>query len=99
MDYSGGRNLHNEFADKIPQNQAMENSECDQTVNNWNQLGFDEKKVAVDMEMKRMNQLPANSTYATHRLKVLNKVLQLMKIQRTASQDEELELLFASLSL
>ncbi|KAF8023992.1 hypothetical protein BT93_F1251 [Corymbia citriodora subsp. variegata] len=77
----------------------MENRESYQTVNSWNQLGFDQKKVAVQKEMKRMNQLPANSTYATHRLKVLNKVLQLLTVQRTASQDEELELLFASLSL
>ncbi|KAF7847050.1 hypothetical protein BT93_L3409 [Corymbia citriodora subsp. variegata] len=99
MDYSGGRNRLNQFADKTPQNQAMENRESYQTVNSWNQLGFDQKKVAVQKEMKRMNQLPANSTYATHRLKVLNKVLQLLTVQRTASQDEELELLFASLSL
>lgn len=40
-----------------------------------------DKKAAVDEEMKRMNQLPANSAYATHRLKVLNKVLQLLSIQ------------------
>ncbi|KAF8023990.1 hypothetical protein BT93_F1251 [Corymbia citriodora subsp. variegata] len=99
MDYSGGQNRLNQFADKTPQNQAMENRESYQTVNSWNQLGFDQKKVAVQKEMKRMNQLPANSTYATHRLKVLNKVLQLLTVQRTASQDEELELLFASLSL
>ncbi|XP_030551025.1 uncharacterized protein LOC115755683 [Rhodamnia argentea] len=99
MDCSGGRNLLNQFADKTPKNRAKENRESYQTVNTWNQLGFDEKKAAVDKEMKRMNQLPANSSYATHRLKVLNKVLQLMTIQRTTSQDEELELLFASLSL
>ncbi|KAL3733693.1 uncharacterized protein LOC104448404 [Eucalyptus grandis] len=99
MDYSGERNLPNQFANKTPQNQAMENRESYQTVDTWNQLGFDEKKAAVHKEMKRMNQLPANSSYATHRLKVLNKVLQLLTIQRTVSQDEELELLFASLSL
>ncbi|KAK6946774.1 hypothetical protein RJ641_000247 [Dillenia turbinata] len=49
----------------------------------WMNRGCEEKKVAVHEEIKRMNQLPANSTYATHRLR------------RTASQDEELELLFA----
>ncbi|GKV42516.1 hypothetical protein SLEP1_g49911 [Rubroshorea leprosula] len=49
--------------------------------------------------MKRMSQLPANSTYVTHRLRVLNKILQLLSIQRTASQEDELELLFAGLSL
>ncbi|PKI65632.1 hypothetical protein CRG98_013927 [Punica granatum] len=65
----------------------------------WRQMGYDEKKAAVDEEMKRMNRLPANSSYAAHRLRVLNKVLQLMSIQRTVSQEEELELLFASLSL
>lgn len=58
-----------------------------------------DKKAAVDEERKRMNQLPANSAYATHRLKVLNKVLQLLSIQRTTSQEDELELLFASLSI
>lgn len=78
---SGGRNLLNQFADKTPQNQAMENRGSNQTVNTWKPLGFDEKQAAVHKEMKRMNQLPANSTYATHRLKVLNKVLQLMTIQ------------------
>ncbi|KAF7146495.1 hypothetical protein RHSIM_Rhsim04G0017500 [Rhododendron simsii] len=58
-----------------------------------------DKKAAVDEEMKRMNKLPANSAYATHRLRVLNKVLQLLSIQRSTSQEEELELLFASLSI
>ncbi|KAK9268628.1 hypothetical protein L1049_000385 [Liquidambar formosana] len=62
-------------------------------------MGHEEKKAAVQEEMGRMNQLPAHSSYATHRLRVLNKLLQLMSIQRTASQDEELELLFAGLSL
>ncbi|GMH25522.1 hypothetical protein Nepgr_027365 [Nepenthes gracilis] len=63
------------------------------------QLGNEEKKAAVESEMKRMHQLPVNSTYASHRLRVLNKILQLMSIQRSGSQDEELELLFAGLSL
>ncbi|KAK4576553.1 hypothetical protein ACB098_06G057500 [Castanea mollissima] len=63
------------------------------------QVGYEEKTAAVHDEMKRMNRLPANSTYATHRLRVLNKILQLMSIQRTAAQDQELELLFAGLSL
>ncbi|KAJ7965665.1 Translation initiation factor IF-2 like [Quillaja saponaria] len=57
------------------------------------------KETEVHEEIKRMNQLPANSTYATHRLRVLNKILKLMSTQRTAAQDEELELLFAGLSL
>ncbi|XP_050247395.1 uncharacterized protein LOC126694901 [Quercus robur] len=63
------------------------------------EVGYEEKTAAVHDEMKRMNRLPANSTYATHRLRVLNKILQLMSIQRTVAQDQELELLFAGLSL
>ncbi|KAL9232417.1 hypothetical protein vseg_007531 [Gypsophila vaccaria] len=65
----------------------------------WNQMAEDKKKVAVHEEMNRMQQLPVNSSYATHRIRVLNKILKLMSIQRSASQDEELELLFAGLSL
>ncbi|KAK9085134.1 hypothetical protein Sjap_025545 [Stephania japonica] len=49
--------------------------------------------------MERVNKLPAQSSYATHRMRVLNKLLQLLSIQRTQSQDEELELLFAGLSI
>ncbi|KAL0001106.1 hypothetical protein SO802_014887 [Lithocarpus litseifolius] len=45
------------------------------------QVGYEEKTAAVHDEMKRMNRLPANSTYATHRLRVLNKIQQLMSIQ------------------
>ncbi|GAV85362.1 hypothetical protein CFOL_v3_28800, partial [Cephalotus follicularis] len=70
-----------------------------QSKGRWKQMGCEEKKAAVHEEMNRMNKLPSNSSYATHRLRVLNKILQLMSIQRTASQDEELELLFSGLSL
>ncbi|XP_052482147.1 uncharacterized protein LOC105782183 isoform X2 [Gossypium raimondii] len=62
-------------------------------------MGYEEKTVAVHEEMKRMNRLPVTSSYVTHRMRVLNKILQLLSIQRTASQEEELELLFAGLSL
>ncbi|XP_027176101.1 uncharacterized protein LOC113775427 [Coffea eugenioides] len=65
----------------------------------WNRKGLEEKKAAVDEEISRMNKLPPNSTYATHRLRVLNKILHLLSMQRTTSQEEELELLFAGLSL
>ncbi|KAE8693435.1 putative ADP-ribosylation factor GTPase-activating protein AGD5-like isoform 2 [Hibiscus syriacus] len=65
----------------------------------WNQMGYEGKTAAVHEEMKRMNSLPATSSYVTHRRRVLNKILQLLSIQRTASQEEELELLFAGLSL
>ena len=67
--------------------------------NQWKHMGQDEKKMAVQEEMKRMHQLPANSPYVTHRLRVLNKILQLMSIQRSVSEDEELELLFSGLSI
>lgn len=57
------------------------------------------KMGAVHEEMKRVSRLPPSSAYATHRMRVLNKILQLLSIQRTTSQDEELELLFSGLSL
>ncbi|OIT34665.1 PREDICTED: uncharacterized protein LOC109244387 [Nicotiana attenuata] len=63
------------------------------------QMGSEEKREAVHEEMKRMSRLPPSSAYATHRMRVLNKILQLLSIQRTTSQDEELELLFSGLSL
>ncbi|GAY52497.1 hypothetical protein CUMW_142290, partial [Citrus unshiu] len=44
----------------------------------WQKMGTEEKKAAVQEEVKRMNKLPANSAYASHRLRVLNKILQLM---------------------
>ncbi|GAY52498.1 hypothetical protein CUMW_142290 [Citrus unshiu] len=65
----------------------------------WQKMGTEEKKAAVQEEVKRMNKLPANSAYASHRLRVLNKILQLMSQPRTSSQEKELELLFAGLSL
>ncbi|XP_038898294.1 uncharacterized protein LOC120085994 [Benincasa hispida] len=65
----------------------------------WKQMEHKEATGAVHEEMKRVQRLPSNSTYATHRLRVLNKILQLLSIQRTVSQEEELELLFAGLSL
>ncbi|KAH9802842.1 hypothetical protein WN944_001713 [Citrus x changshan-huyou] len=65
----------------------------------WQKMGNEEKKAAVQEEVKRMNKLPANSAYASHRLRVLNKILQLMSQPRTSSQEKELELLFAGLSL
>lgn len=39
------------------------------------------KQAVVHEEIMRMNQLPAKSTYVAHRLKVLNKILQLMSVQ------------------
>lgn len=66
----------------------------------WKQMADADKKVTLNAEMDRMKELPGNSNYATHRIRVLNKVLQLMSKQlRTRSENEELELLFAGLSL
>ncbi|XP_050368178.1 uncharacterized protein LOC126786402 [Argentina anserina] len=65
----------------------------------WKQLGPVEQEAAVHEEVKKMQRLPANSGYVSHRLRVLNKILQLLSIQRTTSQDHELELLFAGLSI
>lgn len=62
-------------------------------------MGNEGKMTAVHEEMNRMNKLPQNSSYVTHRLRVLNKIKELLSIKRTISQDEELELLFAGLSL
>ncbi|KAA3486754.1 hypothetical protein EPI10_030632 [Gossypium australe] len=77
--------------------QTMEDSGATNPRVLWKQMGYEEKTVAVHEEMKRMNRLPATSSYVTHRMRVLNKILQLLSIQRTASQEEELELLFAGL--
>ncbi|KAE8733599.1 histone H2B-like [Hibiscus syriacus] len=65
----------------------------------WNQMGYEGKTAAIHEEMKRMNRLPATSSYVTHHMRVLNKILQLLSIQRTASQEEELDLLFSGMSL
>ncbi|KAL6599576.1 hypothetical protein ACP70R_045713 [Stipagrostis hirtigluma subsp. patula] len=64
-----------------------------------NGLHNGDREAAIDAEMARLNKLPAHSSYATHRMKVLNKLRHLLSIKRTTSQDEELELLFASLSI
>lgn len=39
------------------------------------------KQAAVQEELKRMIHLPPNSSYVSHRRKVLNKILELMSIQ------------------
>ncbi|WCJ32118.1 hypothetical protein M5689_013561 [Euphorbia peplus] len=64
-----------------------------------NQNGNEEKTRAINEEIDRMNKLPPHSSYVTHRLRVLNKILQLLSIHRTLSQDHELELLFTGLHL
>ena len=47
----------------------------------WNEMGCEDKKAAVHQEISRMNKLPANSSYASHRLRVLNKILHLLSVQ------------------
>lgn len=47
----------------------------------WNQMGNEEKKAMVTEEMKKMQLLPPNSSYASHRLQVLNKIHQLLSHQ------------------
>ncbi|KAM3314171.1 hypothetical protein ACQJBY_033183 [Aegilops geniculata] len=61
--------------------------------------GQGDREASIQAEMARVNNLPANSSYAIHRIKVLNKLRHLLSIKRTTSQDEELELLFSSLSI
>lgn len=43
--------------------------------------GLEEKKAAVHTEISRVNRLPSNSSYAVHRMRVLNKLLHLLSIQ------------------
>ncbi|XP_065862178.1 uncharacterized protein [Euphorbia lathyris] len=77
----------------------MENMASSISKPQLKQMGNEEKAAAVHDEMQRMNKLPPNSSYVTHRLRVLNKILQLLSIKRTVSQEEELELLFAGLHM
>ncbi|KAL4390570.1 hypothetical protein AHAS_Ahas03G0158300 [Arachis hypogaea] len=94
-----GRNMdmvdHKEGGNTLDQMDIEDIGRPEQHKSTW----CERKQAAVDEEMKRMSQLPANSTYVVHRRRVLNKILQLMTMQRTVSQEEELELLFAGLSL
>jgi len=48
-----------------------------------------QKTVLVQAEVKRMKGLPATSSYATHRLKVLDKMLQLLSKVREGAVDDE----------
>lgn len=52
-----------------------------QATDQWTQIWNQEKRAAVQAEMNRVKELPAKSSYAMHRIRVLNKVLQLMSIQ------------------
>ncbi|XP_051135847.1 uncharacterized protein LOC127254661 [Andrographis paniculata] len=63
------------------------------------QISNEKKDAAVNEELQRMRRLPPNSSYASHRLRVLHKIAHLLSLERTSSQDEELELLFAGLHI
>ncbi|CAM6008078.1 unnamed protein product [Sphagnum balticum] len=56
------------------------------------------KTEIVQAEVARMKQLPPNSAYATHRLRVLDKMQQLLSKARTQAETDELEILFANMS-
>ncbi|CAB4277612.1 unnamed protein product [Prunus armeniaca] len=60
---------------------TMEDSCGDRPKAPRKKMGPVEKEASVHEEMKRMQKLPTNSTYVTHRLRVLNKILQLLSIQ------------------
>nr|PNR51126.1 hypothetical protein PHYPA_010312 [Physcomitrium patens] len=61
--------------------------------------GSDEHKaVLVQAEMQRMKRLPSGSSYVSNRIKVLDKMLQLLGKVRTNTEGEELELLFANMN-
>ena len=45
------------------------------------QMWSEQKQAAIHDEIKRMHQLPAKSTYVAHRMRVLNKILQLISLQ------------------
>jgi hypothetical protein len=69
------------FRGSVTIDQTMDSRVSTQPKTQQKQIGYEEKKAAVDEEMNRMKRLPVSSTYATHRLRVLNKILQLMSIQ------------------
>ncbi|CAK9858757.1 unnamed protein product [Sphagnum jensenii] len=52
----------------------------------------------VQAEVDRMKQLSSSSGYATQRLRVLDKMLELLSKVRTQSETDELEILFANMS-
>ncbi|KAH8975815.1 hypothetical protein BDL97_01G179000 [Sphagnum fallax] len=52
----------------------------------------------VQAEVDRMKQLSSTSGYATQRLRVLDKMLELLSKVRTQSETDELEILFANMS-
>lgn len=60
---------------------AMEDRASAQPAYGRQPIEPEAKRAAVHEEMKRMTKLPVTSSYASHRLRVLNKILQLLSIQ------------------
>lgn len=60
---------------------AMEDRASAQPAYGRQPIEPEAKRAAVHEEMKRMTKLPVTSSYASHRLRVLNKILQLLSLQ------------------
>ncbi|CAM6088804.1 unnamed protein product [Calypogeia fissa] len=63
--------------------------------------GEQKKLRVVQAEVDRMKLLPPSSAYAIHRLRVLNKMTQILSVapeKRSKAEVDELEQLFAGLS-
>lgn len=70
-----------QFKDNSALNYPKQSVSNSQNKDGRKQMGFEEKNAAVHEEMRRMNQLPANSSYVIHRSRVLNKIMQLLSVQ------------------
>ncbi|CAI7874899.1 unnamed protein product [Closterium sp. NIES-53] len=61
------------------------------------------KRQRLNAELQRLQRLPPTSIYASHRIRVARRALELLAAssaqQRSTDQERELEALFASLSL
>ncbi|KAL8046504.1 hypothetical protein ABFS82_08G182500 [Erythranthe guttata] len=68
----------------------------------WKQLGNEEEAAAAAVVHEKMESMsrpppPPSGGYAARLLQVFNKIIQLLSLKRTTSQEEELELLFSGL--
>lgn len=59
----------------------MDGKASTQLKDSWKKMGEEDRKAAVDNELKRMKQLPANSSYVIHRVRILNKIIELISLQ------------------
>ena len=60
---------------------AMEDRTSSQLKCGRQPIVTEAKRAAVQEELNRMSKLPANSTYVSHRMRVLNKILHLLSLQ------------------